>query len=275
MPELPEVETVRRTVAARLVGRRLSHVALHRPDVVRGDSPPLGGRLVEVLRHGKQLALRFDGGPCVCVHLGMSGQLLVGDGLRSTPAAGSHVHVTWHFGGPDALPLSLRFRDPRRFGGVWVFPSAVELHAERWARLGPDALTVTARPLGLALSRTGRAVKAALLDQALVAGLGNIYVDELLFAAGIDPHRPAAAVAESPVAVRGLVSRMRRLLNRAIAAGGSTLRDYVDAEGRAGSFAGRHRVYGRGGLPCVRCRGPLRVGLVAGRTTVWCPGCQG
>ena len=284
MPELPEVETVRRTVAARLVGRRVSHVALHRPDVVRGDVPLVGGRLVEVMRHGKQLALRFDGGGCVCVHLGMSGQLLVGgagEGGGETAERASHVHVTWAFdadgnGIDDAgARLSLRFRDPRRFGGVWVFPSAVELHARRWSRLGPDALTVTPRPLGLALSRTGRAVKAALLDQALVAGLGNIYVDELLFAAGIDPRRPAAAVAESPGAVRGLVGRMRRLLHRAIAAGGSTLRDYVDAEGRAGSFADRHRVYGRGGLPCVRCRTLLSVAVVAGRRTVWCPRCQG
>ena len=300
MPELPEVETVRRTLAARLLGRRAVAVDLYRADVVR-FAPPMSslptGVLVDVLRHGKQLALRFEGGACVCIHLGMSGQLLVrglaegsGIGDRGSgdtggaetggllapvpgprlPLPATHEHVRWRFGDGSTLT----FRDPRRFGGVWVFGSQAALQAERWGRLGPDALAVTPRPLGLKLGRTGRAVKAALLDQAVVAGLGNIYVDELLFRAGIDPRRPARDVAGSRPAVRGLVGRMRRLLIRAITAGGSTLRDYVDAEGRPGAFAASHRVYGRSGLRCRRCRTPLLTVVVAGRTTVLCPRCQ-
>ncbi|MEO1235652.1 MAG: bifunctional DNA-formamidopyrimidine glycosylase/DNA-(apurinic or apyrimidinic site) lyase [Planctomycetota bacterium] len=290
MPELPEVETVRRTLARRVVGRRVLGVDVLRAGVVYGMSE--GGRgpsqrassgrsgpvalrrallegepLTDVGRHGKQLAMLSRRGAGVCVHLGMSGSLRV-VGRPTDGTGGDHVHVVWRLSDGSEL----RFRDPRRFGGLWTFATKAELHEMRWSKLGPDALTITPGRLHAGLSRTRRWLKAALLDQRLVAGLGNIYVDELLFAVGLHPRRTAAAVTKPES--RRLVAAMRRLLNRAIAAGGSTLRDYADGEGRPGGFQTRHRVYGRGGEPCARCGRPLEVLEVAGRTTCACGRCQ-
>ena len=308
MPELPEVETVRRTLADAILGRPLGPMQLHRPDVLR-DPDRLGPaladrRVVELQRLGKQLALCFEHGPVLCVHLGMSGQLrltpppppqpphrdipdrlptesAVARGPRPpregspdaspdaspTPDPG-HVHASW----PLVDGGQLRFRDPRRFGGLWLFSSPQQLRSRRWDRLGPDALTITPKRLHAGLSRTRRELKAALLDQSLVAGLGNIYVDELLFAVGLHPQRPAATL--DPADCRRLVAAMRRLLARAIDTGGSTLRDYVDATGQAGGFQHRFRAYGRHGQPCRRCGQPLDRLTIAGRTTTACPHCQ-
>jgi formamidopyrimidine-DNA glycosylase len=268
MPELPEVETVCRTLRP-LVGRPLGAMRVTRPDVVRdpiGVAARLAGqRLVAVRRLGKQIALVFAHGPAICIHLGMSGSLCVREHGHEPE---DHVHVAWMLGGGR----SLRFRDPRRFGGVWVFADEAQLESRRWRRLGPDALAITPGQLHAGLSRTRRELKAALLDQTLVAGLGNIYVDELLYAVGLHPRMVAVAVdrAESVKLVRA----MRRLLGRAIEAGGSTLRDYVDAEGRAGGFQRRFRVYGRFGEPCRGCGRVLDRLVVAGRTTTACGRCQ-
>ena len=295
MPELPEVECVRRTLAERLVGRRVVSADLRRMDVLqpvdrmrRGDAAAtraeagevelLAGRLVRrVVRHGKRLAVEGDDGSAVGVHLGMSGRLLWraagsadagGPGGPGEPGVepfeGRHTHCRWRL--DDGSTLA--FVDHRRFGGLWDWPAG----ATWFVGLGPDATAIRPRQLHEALGGTRRAVKAALLDQAVVAGLGNIYVDELLHQAGLHPLSPADAL-DLP-SVQRLVRAMRRLLGRAIEAGGSTLRDYVDAEGRAGAFALRHRVYGRGGEPCRSCRTPLLTLVVAGRTTTACPRCQ-
>jgi len=294
MPELPEVERVRMSLARRAPGRRAVSVGIWRKDVVRGEATPgallAGDRVADVRRHGKQLALVGESGRCVCVHLGMTGSLCWGERDRATegpsdqgqgqgrvpsvpgslgPSVPSdHVHITWAFddGG------SLRFRDPRRFGGVWTFPSVDALHRQRWGLLGDDALRVTPTRLHRRLQGTRRALKAALLDQHLVAGLGNIYVDELLFACGLSPGRRSDTVGVNEV--RKLVRRMRTLLTRAVDAGGSSLRDYVDGDGVAGGFQGLHKVYGRGGAACRRCRAVLATAVVAGRTTVFCERCQ-
>ncbi len=289
MPELPEVETVRRTVAAAVIGRPLGTLTLHRADVLRdpdGLAPRLAHRrVVAILRHGKQLALHLETDAIVCVHLGMTGQLRIvpspplpprsGDGLTFASAPTDpplpidpHVHLAWTL--PDQL--TLHFRDPRRFGGVWLFRSQQDLRRARWGRLGPDALVITPTQLHAALTRTTRELKAALLDQHLVAGLGNIYVDELLFAVGLHPQRPAHTVDRADG--ERLVRAMRRILGRAIDAGGSTLRDYVDARGRAGGFQAQFKAYGRFGQPCPTCRRPLDRLTVAGRTTTACAHCQ-
>lgn len=294
MPELPEVECVRRSLARHLVGRRVVSVRVNRSDVIRGgsggsgQSKPAdllaGQRIAELARHGKQLALvsdpNADGGGCVAIHLGMSGRLCIVPALtqRTTRPAGSptpadlppHTHVVWHLDDGSAV----RFTDPRRFGGVWCFASRAALVQRRWARLGPDALVIRPADLARRLSGTGRCLKAALLDQALVAGLGNIYVDELLYACRLSPQTPANAITTGQV--RGLVRRMRRLLGVAIDRGGSSLRDYVDADSRAGSQQTHHRVYGRAGLVCGRrgCAQVIVARQIAGRTTAWCPGCQ-
>jgi len=282
MPELPEVERVRQALAATLPGRTIAAVRLARADVVRGpaDGASLlsGRRVKRVVRRGKQLALVGEAGdgrePVVCVHLGMTGSLVcepgrLGPGPAATPAvAPLHTHVVWHFteGG------TLRFTDVRRFGGLWVFPDWRALEQQRWHRLGGDALTIQPRALHRRLQRTRRAIKTALLDQQVIAGLGNIYADELLFAARLAPTRPADTL--SLPRLQRMVRQMRRLLGQAIDAGGSTFRDYVDAAGQPGGFQNAHRVYGRAGRPCRRCATPLAASLVAGRTTVHCPRCQ-
>ena len=274
MPELPEVETVRRTLARAALGRVVESADVRRTDVVRGavsDTALLvGRRITGVVRHGKQLAVVAGGlgadASCVCVHLGMSGSLRVGNGTTTHDA---HSHVVWQLDGGR----SVVFRDPRRFGGVWLFPSEADLHATRWSALGPDALQIRPTDLHQRLQRTRRAIKAALLDQSVVAGLGNIYVDELLFQIGVHPERPADTIGLRET--QRLVRVMRQLLTKAIAAGGSTLRDYTDADGRSGRFQQAHLVYGRAGAPCRQCDTQLEAVTLASRTTVFCPRCQG
>lgn len=269
MPELPEVERVRRTLEPHLLHQTILEAVVFRKDVVRGGRTPTdllaGRRIVRLDRLGKQLALVGDDGGCICIHLGMSGSLRFST-QPQTPDR--HVHVRWTLPGGAALV----FRDPRRFGGVWTFPSEAALRDQRWRNLGPDALRVTPGELHALLSRKRLALKAALLDQGVVAGLGNIYVDELLHVCRLSPLRPACGV--DAAHTRCLVRRMRTLLASAIRAGGSTLRDYADANGTAGGFQTRHRVYGRGGQPCLTCRAALSTATVAGRSTVYCDYCQ-
>lgn len=279
MPELPEVENVRLGLADTVVGQQIVRVTIRRADIVEGMCTPaslLHGRTItRIERLGKQLALvgnvpgKKQAGreQCVCVHLGMTGS------LRYYPADGpfkpdTHTHVLWQLGNGGRMA----FRDPRRFGGLWTFPSVTELQAARWSVLGEDALVITPAKLHAQLKRTRRPTKTALLDQAVVAGLGNIYVDELLYGCRISPLRPACDLTMPEV--RGLVARMRRLLTRAIRAGGSTLRDYVDAGGRSGGYQLQHKVYGRTGQACLRCNRPLCTTTTSGRTTVYCEHCQ-
>lgn len=212
------------------------------------------------------MAIIGEGGGCLCVHLGMSGRLVV-----TPPGAGSareaHTHLIWRL--DDGSMLS--FRDPRRFGGVWCLAGMRDLKA-RWAALGPDAWDVTGEVLLSRVSRTTRPLKAALLDQGVLAGLGNIYVDEALFAARVSPMRPGTAL-EADEAER-LAESIRLVLRRAVRLGGSSLRDYVDGTGRQGRAQATHAVYGRAGAPCPTCGRPLESGTLGQRTTVWCPACQ-
>ncbi|HYE60786.1 MAG TPA: bifunctional DNA-formamidopyrimidine glycosylase/DNA-(apurinic or apyrimidinic site) lyase [Phycisphaerales bacterium] len=286
MPELPEVERVRRTLEPHLVGRRLARGVLHRADICHSyqrtakgitekDTTPsdllAGDTVHSLLRHGKQLAIIGESRRCITVHLGMSGQLLWRPKGTELPA--THVHAQWLVEARKGQPTgTLVFRDPRRFGGLWTFDSLASLREARWSKLGPDALEVTANHLIEALNRSKRPIKAALLDQEVIAGVGNIYADEALFLAGIKPQRLARRV--KPEEHRRLVPALRTVLERSIASGGSTLRDYVDAEGRKGTAQQTHAVYGRGGEPCPQCGRTLRQGVVGGRTTVWCSRCQ-
>lgn len=276
MPELPEVETVRRSLLGPLLGQRIQTVTVGRKDIIRGcrDRVSLLGhcRVQRIERRGKQLALiseplpRGDQ-PTVCVHLGMSGSLRFYPHTAPPARHDRHTHVRWRLAAGTMV-----FRDPRRFGGVWTFSSPTQLCQARWQTLGEDALTITPAPLHRKLARTGRATKAALLDQHVIAGLGNIYVDESLFAAGIHPLTPASALDRAQV--QQLVRAIRRILARALAAGGSTLRDYVSGDGDPGRFQFDHRVYGRASQPCWRCRANLNLIRVAGRSSVFCPRCQ-
>jgi formamidopyrimidine-DNA glycosylase len=274
VPELPEVETVRRTLAPVLQHHTITRATLHRADICSTATGKrcrpadlLQGLTIDRLdRRGKQLAIVATTGRALLVHLGMSGSLRA-TAPGAKPKKTDHIHATW------ALDSGWRvdFRDPRRFGGLWTFPSFEEIEA-RWAALGPDGLRITGKQLAARCGRSRRPIKAALLDQGVVAGVGNIYADEALFAARIHPATLAAEL--TPARFTALAAAIRRVLRQAIAAGGSTIRDYIDARGQAGRAQERHAVYGRAGQPCLRCATPLESGTLGQRTTVHCPGCQ-
>jgi formamidopyrimidine-DNA glycosylase len=302
MPELPEVEQVRASIARCVVGLRVASVTVHRRDVVVGPDDPQGGwsragggaskrskpripkRLLlegseihDVRRHGKQLGILSERA-AVGVHLGMTGQLLFCPaGQRLVKP--DHVHLVWRLTDQSGDAAGrMVFRDPRRFGGVWAHADRRCLLEERWAALGPDALAIEAGELGERLrpkrvrAERARSVKAALLDQNTLAGVGNIYADEALFRAGVLPMRGVDSLTGQEI--ERLAEAIREVLTEAVAAGGSTLRDYVDGQGAAGWFQVQHRVYGRAGQLCVRCGKPILSGTIAQRTTVWCGCCQ-
>lgn len=276
MPELPEVECVRRTLEPRLVGAVVESARLRRRDVLA--QPPgqpgaprealllAGGRVVNLRRHGKQLAIvTHDGRTCI-VQLGMTGSLR----WSSEPLArGSltHVHCVWTLESGRGF---FWFVDPRRFGGLTSLRE--ESLATQWAALGPDALTISGSHLHQALARSRRPIKAALLDQHALAGVGNIYADEALFLARLLPHTTCRSL--SAATWNRLAHAIRAVLAEAVLAGGSTLRDYRDGEGNPGLYQARHSVYGRAGMPCPSCGATLAGGLLAQRATVWCPACQ-
>jgi len=270
MPELPEVETIARGLDG-LVGKRISEIEVGPHDWVRSPPPSpaahlVGRRIAAVRRHGKRLHLRLDPAGEIVVHLGMSGQVTL---HASGEPVAPHTHLRVRFAKQER---ELRFRDPRRFGGAWIRPVATSAaDAGGPGPLGPDALEAPLAELRAALARR-RQVKALLLDQRAVSGVGNIYCDEALFAARIHPLTPAADL--SPEQVRELLRHLRRILRASIRHGGSTLRDYRDAEGRVGAFRSRHRVYGREGEPCPRCGARIARILAAGRSTHLCRRCQ-
>lgn len=282
MPELPEVETVRRGIESLATGRRIVRVeATGRRTVRRFGRESLvdgltGATIVSARRHGKYLVCPLDTGCAVMIHLRMSGRVLVAPADSPRPP---HTHVVLAFepaadGGADEL----RFVDPRTFGEVVVFdPERADEQVPELARLGPDALDPALDAEGLRARLAGRrtATKAALLDQRIVAGIGNIYADEILHRARIGPRREAGRLSEASVG--RLHAAVRSVLQRAVEQGGSTLVDtqYVDVEGSTGSFQDEHLVYGRAGAMCTTC-GRTRISrtVVAGRTTCWCRRCQ-
>lgn len=274
MPELPEVEHARTVLEPRLVGRTIARVVRYNRAVCTPDAGTRltrhalleGARIAAIDRRGKHLALRAEDGRVLAVHLGMTGRLALCDAPAGTPHE-PHTHAHWRLDDHSEL----RFIDPRRFGGLWTFPSLERLHAARWSRLGPDALDIT--PADLARALRGRApLKCALLDQHRLAGLGNIYADEVLFHARLSPFTPAGGI--SPAALERLADAIRTILPIAINCGGSTLRDYLDPLGSRGTYQDRHAVYAKAGKPCRSCGIPLESGRLAQRSTTWCRRCQ-
>jgi formamidopyrimidine-DNA glycosylase len=275
MPELPEVETVRRGIEARVVGRRIEAVTVTGERTVRRTSAAAvvtgtTGRVVTgARRYGKYLLIGLDDGAEVLVHLRMSGQLvLAAPAERLVP----HTHVRFLLDDGSEL----RFVDPRTFGEVVVVrPDRVELDAADLRALGPDALSSRLGPaaLGRRLARRRR-VKDLLTDQHVLAGLGNIYADEVLWAARVRFDRPGNELTETEI--RALHRSMRRILSAAVDAGGSTLGDgqYVGIDGRAGAYQLEHAVHARAGLPCRRCRTPIERTAWCGRSSYFCPRCQ-
>jgi len=278
MPELPEVEVVRRGLVTHVVGRRITRVDVGRERTVRRTSRQAvidgltGHTLTGAGRRGKYLICPLDSGDAVMIHLRMSGQLRLAPAGSARPA---HTHVAMSLSGGEEL----RFVDPRTFGEVVVFdPARADLEVPELARLGPDPLEdgLTAAGLQAVMAGRARPVKALLLDQHAVAGLGNIYSDEVLHAARLRFDRPAGSL--QPRQVADLHHAIVEILNAAIEAGGSTLADaqYVGLSGQPGRYQHQHQVYGREGAPCPRCgpRSSVTRARYGGRSTFFCPRCQ-
>ncbi|HVP39065.1 MAG TPA: bifunctional DNA-formamidopyrimidine glycosylase/DNA-(apurinic or apyrimidinic site) lyase [Candidatus Saccharimonadales bacterium] len=272
MPELPEVETIRRDLGRELPGRRVLRVPLAAPAMLRGLPAARlrraveGRRFLEPRRHGKLLQLPLEGGVELQVHLGMSGRLVV---EPSAAPRAPHTHVELSLEGGR----SLRYRDPRRFGR-WALVEGGRTWGRVFAHAGVDPLQPEFDAAALrALLKAGRGeVKRLLLDQSRVAGLGNIYVCEALHRARIHPARRADTL--GPPAAGRLHRAILEVLNAALEHRGTTLLDYRDAGGAPGAFQRQLGVYGRRGQPCPRCGRTVRRAVQGGRSTFWCPGCQ-
>lgn len=269
MPELPEVETTRRGIAAHVIGRRITGAILRRPDLrwpiprqIRDELP--GQRIQAITRRAKYLLLQAQTGSAI-LHLGMSGCLRVLP--EDTPAA-RHDHVDLVIEGGNLLRLT----DPRRFGALLWQPLG-EVHP-LLAGLGPEPLSSVFDGGHLhALSRGRRGpVKTFLMDQSVVVGVGNIYAAESLFLAGIDPRRAAGRVSRERH--ERLAEAVKRILAHAIDRGGTTLRDFLNPDGAPGYFEQELLVYGREGQACRTCGTPLRGQQIGQRASVWCPVCQ-
>ncbi|MGH9344536.1 MAG: bifunctional DNA-formamidopyrimidine glycosylase/DNA-(apurinic or apyrimidinic site) lyase [Terriglobia bacterium] len=274
MPELPEVETVRLGLERRVLGRTISEVQIVSPRVVRGDPNRfrrgIKGRLVSSLRRkGKTLALELSFADSrapdyLLIRLGMTGQLVVAQ--HDAPVL-PHTHVRMALdGGADEL----RYRDPRRFG---MLRYCTAREAEQvFGSLGPDALEMTAAEFERAICGRRGAVKSWLMNQRVLAGLGNIYADEALFEARIHPETPAGRILK-PARMK-LYAAIQAVLRHAVSLQGTSFRDYIDIEGRQGGFEPLLRAYRRTGQPCSRCGTPIRKVIVSGRSSHFCPRCQ-
>lgn len=281
MPELPEVETVRRGIEERVVGRRITHVEVGRERSVRrvGREAVIHGltgtTMVNARRRGKYLLCDLDSGDEVMIHLRMSGRVLVEPAGTERPA---HTHVVLTLAPRDGVVDEMWFVDPRTFGEVVVFdPTRTAEVLPELARLGPDPITDVFNADVLAAQLKGKrgALKPLLLNQHVVAGVGNIYADEVLHRSRLRWDRTADSLSRKHIAL--LATSIVEILTEAIAAGGSTLVDtqYVDIEGNVGSFQENHRVYGRVGQGCLTCgKTSIRKVVVAGRSTSFCPRCQ-
>jgi formamidopyrimidine-DNA glycosylase len=287
VPELPEVETVRRGLAPVLVGRRIARVEARRPDLrfplPEAFTTRLSGAVVHTLdRRAKYLLAGLDTGETLIAHLGMSGRFTIHPvaDRRSTPGAfhhdasreEAHTHIVFETECGDRITYS----DPRRFGFMDLVATS-ELAGHRSLRdLGPEPLgpDFGAGGLSRALNGSRQPIKAALLDQTIVAGLGNIYVCEALHRAGISPMRRAGRISATRIA--NLAEAIRLVLEEAILAGGSTLRDFADAQGELGYFQHSFRVYDRAGEGCPRagCDGVVLRRVQSGRSSYFCSHCQ-
>lgn len=282
MPELPEVETVRRGLAPVMEGTVITHADVNRPDL-RWPFPPqmaerLSGQRVERLRRrSKYILADLASGESLLVHLGMSGRMLIsgdplGKFLHDHPAAEKHDHVVFHM----ENGARITFNDPRRFGAMDLMQTATADSHKLLAVLGPEPLGNDFHEAVLVNAFKGRntPVKSALLDQRIVAGLGNIYVCETLYRAGIHPARKAGRISAARVA--SLVPIIRQVLTEAIDAGGSSLRDFRQAGGELGYFQHSFDVYGREGAPCRTpdCGHVIKRIVQSGRSSFFCPQCQ-
>ena len=274
MPELPEVETIVRDLAPRLVGRRITAAMLTKTDVLRKVSKPAllkslrGGRIIAITRRAKHAVFHLADGRRMVIRLGMTGALVAYSRPLTLDEAKYAVLIV------ELGARRLVYRDIRRFGSIWL------LDRRGWeryeSRLGPEPLDPAFTPavLSARLAGSRAAVKKVIMDQAKVVGVGNIYANEALFSARIDPSRPASSLTQREV--RALHRSIVAILERAIKAEGTTFRDYRTGTGQPGSYQLRLNVYGRGGQPCRRCGHRLvTTHSIDARATTMCPWCQG
>jgi formamidopyrimidine-DNA glycosylase len=287
MPELPEVETVRRGLAPAMEGARFAKVEVRRGDLrwplPKGFAQRLDGKTVEGLgRRAKYLLADLSSGEVLLMHLGMSGSFRVGKDAKpgvyyhERSKSTAHDHIVFHM----SNGATVTFNDPRRFGSMKLVPRA-KLDQEPLLRsLGPEPLGNEFDAAMLAKACVGKktSLKAALSDQRVVAGLGNIYVCEALFRAQLSPKRRASTIADRHgkpnERAEGLVDAIKAVLGDAIEAGGSSLRDHRRADGSLGDFQHNFRVYDREGEPCPNCKGRIKRIVQVGRSTFYCPSCQ-
>ena len=293
MPELPEVESIRLGLDPKIKGRRIERVEVRLPKQVKNLGVAAfcarlkGLRVTGTARRGKFLMLLLEGETLV-IHLGMTGQVTFWDhkkenaknfvvlphtGLQKTPsqhAPDKHTHALFHLKGGDRI----QYRDIRQFGHMHLFKPAALAHFKPIARLGIEPLDAafTYAAFKAAMAPKRGALKPMLLSQTPIAGLGNIYVDEALFRAGLNPRQNAEGLKEPQL--KALFEAIPAVLRQGLKFGGTTLMDYRDALGGKGSNQERLKAYGRAGKPCVKCRQPLKKTVVSQRSTAHCPSCQ-
>ncbi len=264
MPELPEVQVVVDTLRPDILGQRIAAISSLRDDIVEPAafdlrSQLVGATIAGLTRRAKRIVFELQTSDRFYIHLGMTGQLTI-DAIDAPLKRHTHLVAELETG------RQLRFVDPRRFGGIhWMGNITTD-------EIGPEPLTMRVATFATQLARTKRSIKTALLDQKLIAGIGNIYADESLHGANIHPLTLACDL--TPEQIERLAGAIKKVLRKAIRAGGSTLRDYVNGRGERGSFQSRHKVYDRAGKPCVTCKCSIERVVVGGRSTHWCPKCQ-
>jgi formamidopyrimidine-DNA glycosylase len=278
MPELPEVEVMRRDLEREVVGKKIKAVEVTGTRSVRRHKNRkefatilTGRKITAVQRRGKYLVMKLDGTDALIVHLGMSGQLLRAKTAREKAPKHTHVAITFTQGG------LLRFVDPRTFGEMFVAPyDEIDQQVDELAHLGLDPLeTALSWDLfGRMLAEKKTKLKPLLMDQKFIAGIGNVYSDEILFEAGLKWERQSDSLSQQEV--RRLYRAITETLNGAVKYRGSSLADeqYVDLFGKPGEYQEHHQVYGREGLACVRCRRPIQRARYSNRSTFYCDACQ-
>jgi formamidopyrimidine-DNA glycosylase len=271
MPELPEVETIARTLEPAVRGRVIAGIELlYRPLLRRGGRKDLEGmkgrRVLGVDRRGKMLLIACEGGRTLVFHLKMTGQFSL---AAPGEARDKHTRLVVRF---EDGANELLFRDVRKFGFLLCLEGDPMAACGELACLGPEPLKVGIEEFAALIVRRKGRIKSLLLNQTVIAGIGNIYADEMLFDARIHPETPASSLGKK--AVGRLYDSMKMILTLAIAEKGSTLQDYRDAEGKAGNFQFFHKVYDRKGKPCVICGTPVRMTRIGGRSSHFCPKCQ-
>jgi len=279
MPELPEVETIARGLRETIVGNKVKNVQAFFPGIVKQNfnifkKTVAQKKIVGVRRRGKYLLMDLSGGKTILVHLGMTGNLLFVNKRSSLPLSqtkpiNKHDHLIFRFCGSNA---QLCYNDQRKFGKIKVFNTQEESNVPELKKLGPEALDVTTSELvNIFAKRKGR-IKSALLNQQIVAGLGNIYADESLFEAQINPAQKVDLLNNDQL--KQLHKAIRKILHKAIKAGGSSIDNYLNVNGKMGEFQLQHRVYGREGERCKRCGAVIKRIKINQRSSYFCSTCQ-